>query len=117
MSTTTSEGATVGAGGPPPPGELDGTWKVERTGGFLPPMYGVTKRIAGSSGETRAGPLPGLGFDVVGLELRYRLPLVGWIDVLEPRADGSFAGRAQFLGRTVGTFSMRRIRSETATAA
>jgi hypothetical protein len=57
------------------------------------------------------GPLPGLRFDVVGLELRYRAPLHGWIDVLEPQADGSFLGRASFLGRTVGTFSMRRPRS------
>jgi hypothetical protein len=108
MSTTTEQG-TVGAGGPPAAGELDGTWKIERTGGFLPPLYGVTKRIAGATGETRAGPLPGLRFDVVGLELRYRLPLTGWVDVLEARGDGTFTGRAEFLGREVGTFSMRRV--------
>ena len=92
-------------------GELDGTWRVARTGGLLPPLLGVTKRISGRRGETRVGPLPGLRFDVVGLELRYRAPLAGWIDVLEPRADGSYAGRASFLGRSVGTFSMQRIRS------
>jgi len=115
MSSLTEQ-PTVGAGGPPPPAELDGTWKVARTGGLLPPLYGVTKHIEGATGKTRAGPLPGLPFDVVGLELRYRLPFAGWTDVLERHADGSYSGRAEFLGRTVGTFTMRRVRPEPAAA-
>jgi hypothetical protein len=55
---------------------------------------------------TRLGPLPGLRFDVVGRELRYRLPFVGLVDVLEPSHDGFF-GRSTFAGRELGTFRMR----------
>ena len=89
---------------------LDGVWKVERTGGALPPLVGVRKRIRGDRGETVAGPLPGMRFDVVGLELRYRTPLTGLVDVLEPR-NGGFDGRTTFLGREVGRFRMVRERS------
>jgi ferritin-like metal-binding protein YciE len=89
--------------------ELDGTWDVRRTGGFLPPLAGVSKRISGTRGETRVGPAPGVPFDVVGLELRYRSPFVGFVDVLVPDGDG-FHGRATFRGRSFGTFSLQRIR-------
>jgi hypothetical protein len=40
-----------------PTGDLDGDWRVERTGGLLPPMVGVWKCIRGERGETRVGPL------------------------------------------------------------
>jgi ferritin-like metal-binding protein YciE len=89
--------------------ELDGSWDVRRTGGLLPPMTGVTKRIAGTRGTTRLGPSPGAPFDVVGLELRYRAPFAGLVDVLVPDGDG-FRGRATLRGRTFGTFAMERIR-------
>ena len=89
-------------------GELDGTWDVQRTGGLLPPLYGVHKRIAGAGGSTRVGPLVGVPFDVVGLELRYRPPFVGFVDVLTPRGDGAYDGRATFRGRTFGTFRLTR---------
>jgi hypothetical protein len=62
--------------------DLDGLWSVERVSGFLPPMLGVRKRIAGSTGETTLGGLPGAGFAVEGLVLRYRVPLSGLVDVL-----------------------------------
>lgn len=87
--------------------KLDGTWKVERTGGLLPPLVGVRKRISGDRGETRIGSLPGVSFDVVGSELRYRRPFVGFVDVVEPDARG-FSGRATFRGRTFGRFVLRR---------
>jgi hypothetical protein len=87
--------------------ELDGRWRVIRTGGLLPPMLGVEKRIAGARGETRVGPLPGLPFRVVGLELHYRPPLAGFVDVLEPDEHG-FSGRATFRGREFGRFALRR---------
>jgi hypothetical protein len=90
----------------PPVGELDGMWNVYRTGGLLPPLYGVHKRIDGSRGSTRVGPFFGMPFDVVGLELRYRAPLAGFVDVLEPRGDGSYDGRATLRGRTFGTFRL-----------
>ena len=87
--------------------ELDGTWNVERTGGFLPPLLGVRKHIAGDRGVTRVGALPGVPFDVVGNELRYRSPFAGFVDVVEPDARG-FSGRATYRGRTFGRFALRR---------
>jgi hypothetical protein len=86
--------------------ELDGSWKVERVSGVLPPMVGVRKRIEGSRGETKLGGLPGVPFVVDGLALRYRAPLWGLIDYLEPDGDG-FRGRATFRGRELGRFRMR----------
>jgi len=40
-------------------GELDGVWDVRRTGGLLPPMTGVSKRIVGTHGTTRVGSAVG----------------------------------------------------------
>jgi ferritin-like metal-binding protein YciE len=88
--------------------ELDGLWNVRRCSGALPPLLGVHKRIAGTSGETRIGPLPGAPFDVVGLSLRYRAPFLGFVDELEPDGAG-YRGRATFHGREFGTFDLRRI--------
>ena len=87
--------------------ELDGVWNVERRGGLLPPLVGVEKRIEGTRGETRLGPLPGVPFDVVGLSFRYRAPFRGFVDELEPDGDG-FRGRATFRGREFGRFALRR---------
>ena len=89
---------------------LDGVWKVERTGGALPPLYGVRKRIRGQRGETFFGPVP-VRFAVVGNELRYRAPLFGLVDVLEPGGDG-FEGRATLFGVELGRFRMTRERSQ-----
>ena len=90
--------------------ELDGIWEVRRTGGLLPPLIGVRKEIHGTRGTTL---LPrgvfGVPFEVVGLELRYRGPLSGFVDILTPR-DGGFTGRATFLGREYGRFEMTPIR-------
>src|SRR5439155_934570 len=69
----------------------------------------VRKRIAGTRGETRVGDVAGVPFDVVGLELHYRAPFVGFVDVLTPSGDG-FGGRATFRGRTFGRFVMTPIR-------
>jgi hypothetical protein len=87
--------------------ELDGKWDVRRSGGALPPMIGVHKRIEGTSGHTKLGPLPGVPFDVVGLSLRYRAPFRGFVDELTPDAEG-FSGRATFQGREYGRFVLRR---------
>ena len=89
---------------------LDGVWRVERTSGALPPLAGVEKRIVGARGETRVHGLPAQ-FDVVGLELRYRAPFTGVVDVLEQEDDGVYAGRATIFGREVGRFRMIRERS------
>jgi hypothetical protein len=85
---------------------LEGDWRVERVGGLLPPLIGVSKRISDGRGETRIGRLPGVSFDVDDLRLRYRAPFSGFVDVLEPDGQG-FAGRATFHGWTFGRFRMR----------
>jgi hypothetical protein len=92
-------------------GELDGVWNVKRVGGLLPPMVGVQKRISGSSGETRVGPLFGVPFDVVGRDLHYRAPFRGFVDELEPAGSG-FRGRATFRGRVFGRFALERVSDE-----
>jgi hypothetical protein len=89
--------------------DLDGHWNVRRLGGLLPPMAGVHKVIRGSRGETKLGPLPGVPFDVAGLELRYRAPFRGFVDRLEPDG-GRYLGTATFHGRAFGRFAMERIR-------
>ena len=86
---------------------LDGVWTVERSGGALPPMIGVRKRIRGNSGETLAGPVR-MPFDVRGNELRYRAPFTGLVDVLAPHPDG-WDGRATWFGVEFGRFRLRRI--------
>jgi ferritin-like metal-binding protein YciE len=95
--------------------ELDGVWDVKRTGGLLPPLVGVRKEIHGTRGETLLpGGALGAPFDVVGLELHYRRPLAGFIDILVPHGDG-FAGRATFRRRVFGRFEMTAIRGGTVT--
>ena len=84
---------------------LDGVWKVRRTGGALPPLFGMTKRIEGARGTTVLGPLR-MPFRVEGLTLRYDRPFRPLVDVLEPDGDG-FRGRATLAGRTYGTFELR----------
>jgi ferritin-like metal-binding protein YciE len=88
--------------------QLDGVWDVERTGGLLPPLAGMRKRIGGTRGVTLVGPAR-MSFDVRGNELHYRRPFHGFVDVLEPSGDDVFHGRATFMGREFGTFDLRRI--------
>jgi ferritin-like metal-binding protein YciE len=88
--------------------ELDGVWRVERVGGALPPLHGCVKRIDGGRGTTEFGRIPGMPFDVRGLELHYRGPFAPLVDRLEPR-DGGFVGHATVLGREIGQFRMRRL--------
>ncbi len=87
--------------------DLDGVWDVERTGGVLPPLLGVSKRIGGDRGVTLVAGRIGVPFEVRGLELRYTGPLTGFVDVLEP-AGADFRGRTTYRGRDIGTFVMRR---------
>ena len=89
-------------------GELDGVWKVKRVSGLLPPLVGVQKRISGSSGQTRVGPLFGVPFDVVGRDLHYCPPFQGFVDELEPTGSG-YLGRATFRGRVFGRFALERL--------
>jgi ferritin-like metal-binding protein YciE len=84
--------------------ELDGVWSVVRTGGALPPLPGMRKRIHGRRGETRVGLLR-VPFDVVGTELHYRGPFEGFVDRLAPAAEG-WDGRALYRGREYGRFRL-----------
>jgi hypothetical protein len=84
---------------------LDGRWKVERTGGLLPPLLGVTKDIAGNRGKTFVGRVVGVPFEVEGLRLHYVAPFRGFVDVLESDGEGH-SGRATFRGREFGRFRM-----------
>jgi hypothetical protein len=88
--------------------ELDGVWKVERVGGALPPLIGCRKRINGSHGTTEFGYVPGMPFEVRGLELHYRPPFNLLVDRLEPQ-NGGYLGYATIAGREFGQFSMRRL--------
>lgn len=87
--------------------QLDGVWDVQRTGGLLPPLGGMRKRISGTRGRTIFGPLR-MGFEVRGTELHYRSPFEGFVDVLEPAGEGLCHGRATFRGRPFATFDLRR---------
>jgi hypothetical protein len=87
--------------------ELDGTWQVERLGGVLPPLWRVRKRIEGEQGATIVGWLS-IPFGVEGLRFRYRPPMQGFVDLLEPDRDG-YVGRATFLGREFGRFRLTRL--------
>ena len=72
----------------------------------MKPLPFVRKRIAGDRGETTLGPLRA-GFDVVGLELRYRGLFSGIVDVLEPDGEG-FRLEGTYWGRTFGHFRLVR---------
>jgi ferritin-like metal-binding protein YciE len=94
--------------------ELVGVWNVERVGGFLPPLFGMRKRIGPlvdgiGRGETLLGPARA-GFHVVGNELRYRAPFTGFVDVLEPAGGGAWSGRALLRGREYGRFRLTPVR-------
>jgi ferritin-like metal-binding protein YciE len=89
-------------------GQLDGVWSVERLSGALPPLHGCVKRIHGGRGTTEFPHLPGLPFDVRGLELHYRGPFGLLVDTLEPQ-NGGYFGRATLLGREFGQFTLRRL--------
>ena len=91
---------------------LDGIWEVRRTGGFLPPLTGVRKRIAGTRGTTRVADVVGVPFDVRGNELHYRAPFAGFVDVLTPAGD-AFHGRATFRGREFGRFELTPVQGGT----
>jgi ferritin-like metal-binding protein YciE len=87
--------------------ELDGLWRIRRTSGALPPLLGVRKRISGGRGETTLGRVR-VPFKVEGLTLRYRGPLAGLVDHLEPEGE-RFRGRATVAGREYGRFVMERL--------
>ncbi|HEX2045353.1 MAG TPA: hypothetical protein VHF23_06990 [Gaiellaceae bacterium] len=84
---------------------LEGSWRVERVSGILPPA-GLKKRIGARRGSTRLGPLPLALFRVRDRTLDY----LGWPvrDELRPAADGSWVGRGLVLGREFCRFRLVR---------
>jgi ferritin-like metal-binding protein YciE len=88
--------------------ELDGVWAVDRISGALPPLYGCVKRIHGDEGTTEFPRIPGMPFDVRGLELHYRPPFAMFVDKLEAQ-NGGYLGHATMLGREFGQFRLRRL--------
>ncbi len=91
--------------------DLDGRWDLRRTGGLLPPLRLLHKRIDGEHGATHlAGPVR-VPFDVREgdggrAELVYPFGLLR--DQLVPDGDGGWTGEARLLGFRVGRFRMRR---------
>jgi hypothetical protein len=69
----------------------------------------VRKVIDGNGGKTTIARFPCLPFDVRGRELRYRPPLSAFVDVVTSCDGDVCAGKATVLGRTFGSFTMRRI--------
>lgn len=88
----------------------EGRWKVERTGGLLPPMIGVRKSIRLAGGETRVGPLPVWPFrnrrEEDRVALVYRRPFSMFVDEVRPGPEGSWLGRMTVLGLELGRFRM-----------
>ena len=98
-----------------PTGDLDGDWRVERTGGILLPMVGVWMCIRGERGETRGGPLLRLALRVERgggrTVLAYEPPLSALVDGNSPAGRDLWCGRrsATLGGPPVGRFRMVRI--------
>lgn len=92
----------------------DGFWRIERTGGFLPPMIGVRKRVRGKRGDTRVGSLARWPFRLEActgsVELTYDPPLSFWVDELRPgESEDVWLGLATLGGHPIGSFRMVRI--------
>jgi len=91
--------------------DLDGRWDLRRTGGLLPPLRLLHKRIDGGRGATHLTGRARVPFDVRaeggdGAELVYPLGLLR--DRLVPDGEGGWTGESRLLGFRIGTFRMRR---------
>ena len=97
---------------------LDGSWRVEREAGVLPP-FGLSKRIRGKSGWTAVAGVPVAFFRVVEhppatlpgtSSPRTSLVYRGWPvrDELTRRADGTWDGRGTMFGREFCRFRLVR---------
>lgn len=88
------------------------TW---RAGGGSPTRAACCRRSAASARRSKARRgwtvlgLLRLPFDAADGRLRYRAPLRGLVDVLEPDGPDAFRGRALLFGVRYGTFRMERL--------
>ena len=109
------EPKTVTEDGEPDSSNLpDGLWRVERTGGLLPPMIGVRKDVRGGRGETRFGLLPlrwpfRLEDRAGHVALIYDPPFSLWVDEIRPEKTDVWIGTATLAGRPVGRFRLVRM--------
>lgn len=92
-------------------GELDGRWDLRRTGGLLPPLRMLHKRVEGDHGATHLTGAVRVPFEVRAgdggrAELVYPLGLLR--DQLVPDGQGGWEGESRLLGFRIGTFRMRR---------
>ena len=92
---------------------LEGSWRLERLSGALPPLLGVRKEIRGDRGKTRFGPFRGASFRVEEREdclaLIYRAPFSMLVDEVREEAEGSWIGKATLAGRAFGQFRITRV--------
>lgn len=92
---------------------IEGSWRLDRLSGALPPLAGARKEIRGDRGETRFGPFPGVSFRVEEREdclaLVYRPPFSMLVDEVREESEGSWIGKATLGGRAFGEFRMVRI--------
>jgi hypothetical protein len=91
--------------------DLEGRWDLKRTGGLLPPLRFMHKRISGERGATCLTGAVRVPFDVRdredgGAELRYPLGLLR--DRVVPDGEGGWTGESRLLGVRIGRFRMRR---------
>jgi hypothetical protein len=91
---------------------LDGRWSLRRTGGLVPPLGLLHKRIAGGRGATHLGPVLRMPFavDLAGNrpELVYAGPLRIVRDRLTAAGGDAWDGEMLVAGRRVGRFHMWR---------
>ena len=90
--------------------QLDGRWDLRRTGGLLPPLRLLHKRIQGDRGDTQLFGPARVPFDVREgdggrAELVYPLGLLR--DRVVPDGEGGWTGESRLLGFRVGRFRMR----------
>jgi hypothetical protein len=91
--------------------DLDGRWDLRRTGGLLPPLRLLHKRIDGGQGATHLTGALRVPFHVrEGEEGRAELvyPLGLLRDQLVPDGEGGWDGESRLLGFRIGRFRMRR---------
>jgi hypothetical protein len=95
-----------------PDQRLDGRWILERSGGLLPPLGLLHKRIHGRHGATHLGRRARIPFRIRGgpdrPELVYAGPLRFVVDRLMPDGAGGWTGETRALGIVIGRFGMRR---------
>lgn len=85
---------------------LQGTWKVRRISGLLPP--GVTKEIGAERGRTLLFGIHFGAFRVEGARFVYAFwPIVDMVEPDPDRADG-FVGRGTVFGLTFCRFRLER---------